>query len=207
MRIRFKLRWLMVLVALAAIAIGPGWRYAQELRMGSQSYAFCVASANSARQNALAEANGSGLSAAEREYLKKEAAWHAARAARFQRGVSRPWLEIQEPDLLPPLPLPLPKAPPDPKKDASDEILTALSRLKDTMSPEQYAKIQEKLRVVARMSVDQKRASAERRQQRSQQRMGAGFVTPESPPPASIVEEMMGTRQKAPGSRERGLEP
>lgn len=190
MRIRIKLRWVMLLVALIAVAVGPAWRYAQELRMRSQYYDFCVGIADGNRQLCLREAGSSALDPEEREYLRREAAWHAARSARFKRGVHRPWLDITEPEPLPPRP---PKAPPAAKEAAFDKALAALSGLKDKMSPEQYATIREKLRDLNRMSEDMDRRVAERRQARSRQRMGEfpRTFTPKSPPPVSISTEIM----------------
>src|SRR5690242_15010074 len=94
MRVRVSIRWLMVLVALSALGVGPGYRYLQTLRRRSQEYAMI---AKDMKRSVAIDTHLATVTILGREGMeaaKKSAAWHVTRAAVYEHGSRRPWIVI-----------------------------------------------------------------------------------------------------------------
>lgn len=104
MRVRVSVRWLMVLVALSALGVGPVYRYLQTLRRRSQEYAEIAKEMKGsvALYGRMATLTFQGPERTEAE--KRLAAWHAERAVVYEQGSRRPWIVIpwEAPPPLPP---------------------------------------------------------------------------------------------------------
>lgn len=98
MRLRFTLRWAMLGVVLAAILIGPGYRYGRKLQERSHRYQVAVdMSELEIRRNARIAAKPS-MDDATREHAKNLVAWYTERARLYERAVYRPWMEVKPMD-------------------------------------------------------------------------------------------------------------
>lgn len=199
---RLRVRTMMAAIALIAVCFPVGY-YVLELREQRRYYGLCVAMADSYERACLREANDPQLEPAERSYARREAAWHAARSLRFKRGVRQPWLTISEPEPLPPL---IPRAmrtpavaraasPPEPapiEETGMEDVkpIVDLTPFKSKMSPEAYANIQRRIHELSRSSAATKRRAAERRSDRSQQRMDSLEPPPDFKPDAATLKSM-----------------
>lgn len=170
MRVRISIRWMMVVVALAAVAIGPAYRYARRLRQRSHAYAEAARNSDGASKFYQRRSTATYPSDAEKAYAKKAAAWHAERSARYRRGASRPWLVVAEPN---PLPDRRPEPPPLPVTDeevAAARPIVDLTPYRGEFSPEKYAEIERKLRALGALEDRFERRRAERAKTRAAER-------------------------------------
>ena len=100
MRMRFKLRTLLAVVALTATALAAaGWGL--RLRERSRSYREWAAIHELGRQGAEAMAKLSGRTAEQKAASKEAAAWRAARRDEYLGAARAPWREGPAPSLPP----------------------------------------------------------------------------------------------------------
>jgi hypothetical protein len=95
----------MVLVAISALAVGPGYRYLRVLWLRSKDY---EASAKLMRGEAAADSRLATIVSGRPDAAKaakRSAAWHAERAVVYERASWRPWITVPievPPPVLPP---------------------------------------------------------------------------------------------------------
>jgi|GEM_PF-7099934 len=118
MRLRVSLRLLMVVVALAALGIGPIYRYVQTLRQRSRDYAESAQVSALLEKVYLARAKSPHYGPLEKEASEGLADWHAKRSAKYKRAIYRPWILVEEPTPPPPM---------LPPKDAPNKPITEIA--------------------------------------------------------------------------------
>ncbi|AGA25334.1 hypothetical protein [Singulisphaera acidiphila] len=111
MRFRVSLRLLMVLVALAALGVGPIYRYTQTLWQRSRDYAESAKISALSEKIHLTRAKTPRFGPLEKEAARELADWHAKRSAKYKRAIYRPWIVIvdePQPPSVPEATVPLP---------------------------------------------------------------------------------------------------
>ncbi len=87
-----RLRWLMLLIVLVALAVGPAYRYVMTLRRRSQEYAEAAMIHDVMVKTERARASLPRSS----EDAKKQGAWHLRQRERYTEAASRPWTTVNE---------------------------------------------------------------------------------------------------------------
>lgn len=95
MRLRLRLRWVMLLVAVVAVLLGPGYRYARTLRDRAQYYRDMADRAEYDARSHLNVAKDPAYDAESRELAKKVAGWYVKRRDLYKRAASFPFNTVE----------------------------------------------------------------------------------------------------------------
>src|SRR5262245_46825126 len=94
MQLRFKLPWAMILVAIVAIAIGPGYRYARTLHDRADLYRGMAKAAEINAQSHFRRSKKVDFEDESRERFKKVGEWYLSRRDRYRRAALFPVFEV-----------------------------------------------------------------------------------------------------------------
>src|SRR5215213_2541205 len=93
MRLRFKLRWLLLMVALIAVLM-TGYRYVQRLRQRAWMNEIAAGLESDTADTFRMKAADPWTSEARKKAHRKADEWHEQRAALYRYSVRRPWIDV-----------------------------------------------------------------------------------------------------------------